>query len=242
MPAESNHCPRSFPSTRWTVVELAGQPDGTAQFGALGALLANYRPPMLTYLRWRWSMSAEQAEDVVQSFILKKVLEKRLLARADRERGSFRAFLRKALDYFAIDLWKAKKAVDGAVPLEEVEQRLSSDDGGMDVFDEAWVREVLAEAAGRMREMCQREARDEIWGIFEARVLAPAVDGTRAASYEILMERFGIQTPGQAHNLLVTAKRWYERCLKDVIAEYAPGQEEDEIRELIAIVARGPAG
>jgi hypothetical protein len=58
-----------------------------------------------------------------------------------------------------------------------------------------------------------------------------------------LVRRFGVSAD-QASNLLATAKRMFARNLRQVVGEYAEGDEdvEDEIRTLRGILARAGAG
>jgi hypothetical protein len=51
-----------FPITAWSEVVRAGQPDTEAGQKALGALLAKYRLPLTTHLRWRLRLSEAEAE------------------------------------------------------------------------------------------------------------------------------------------------------------------------------------
>jgi len=77
-------------------------------------------------------------------------------------------------------------------------------------------------------------------GVFECRLLAPALEGTDPVDYGELVRRFGLQSPSQASNVLVTAKRMYARTLRGVVAEYSgdAAEIEAEIGDLHRILAR----
>ncbi len=80
----------------------------------------------------------------------------------------------------------------------------------------------------------------EVWGVFEVRILAPILQGTEPADYRELVERFGLRSPSQASNVLITGKRMFERVLRSVVAEYARDERDvdEEIGELREILAR----
>jgi hypothetical protein len=60
------------------------------------------------------------------------------------------------------------------------------------------------------------------------------IDGEKPESYDTLVTRLGLESPSQASNLLVTAKRMFARHLRAVVAETVadPDQVEEELREL----------
>lgn len=70
-------------------------------------------------------------------------------------------------------------------------------------------------------------------------MLEPALNHAPLPSYETLVQRFGFQSPTQASNLLITAKRMFRRALADTVRDTVAGesQVEEEIRELKAILA-----
>jgi hypothetical protein len=71
-------------------------------------------------------------------------------------------------------------------------------------------------------------------------LLGPILHGEAPLEYEELVKRFNLQSPTQAANLLITAKRMYARLLKAVVGVYARDKEEieAEIQELLEILAR----
>jgi hypothetical protein len=90
-----------------------------------------------------------------------------------------------------------------------------------------------------MESQCQASARPDIWGVFAARLLEPIFEEAKPAAYEELVSRFGFQSPGQAANVLITAKRMFARFLRSVVGEYvaAESEIEAELNELQAILA-----
>jgi hypothetical protein len=128
--------------------------------------------------------------------------------------------------------------VGAAIALGEDDEAVPAS-GDTDAYDVAWARRVLDEAVQRMRAECAASGREDVWGMFECRVLGPVAEGTEPADYEELVRRFGFQSPSQASNALVTAKRMVARSLRSVVAEYTrdAAEVEAEIQDLHRILA-----
>lgn len=234
-----------FPTTRWSLVDRAGREGAESSREALGQLLTRYLPALRDHLVSGKRLAPEEADDVVQDFVATKVLERDLIARADQQLGKFRTFLLTALDRFLLnrlrDRGAKKREADRAAAFGEHAAEVMAEEVP-DAFDLAWARQVIAEAAERMRKECGATGRLDVWGVFECRLLAPALEGTEPADYGELVRRFGLQSPSQASNVLVTAKRMYARTLRGVVAEYSgdAAEIEAEIGDLYRILARQP--
>src|SRR5205809_7772696 len=105
-----------FPTTRWTLVIAAGDPDRKDARTALVSLCEGYWYPLYVYLRRR-GYPADKAQDLTQEFFM-RVLEGRYLDRADPEKGRFRSFILTSLKFFVAaeeDRQRAYKTGGGAV-------------------------------------------------------------------------------------------------------------------------------
>ena len=87
-----------FATTRWSIVLAAGQAVSKESQCALEALCKTYWLSVYAYVR-RVVARVEDAQDLTQGFFA-HLLEKDALAKADPERGRFRAFLLTALKNF----------------------------------------------------------------------------------------------------------------------------------------------
>jgi DNA-directed RNA polymerase specialized sigma24 family protein len=249
MSAEDSAAGGRFPATHWSLVARAGQSDPLSRQEALGQLLKRYIPALRAHLVYRKGFAPDRADDFIQEFVAGKVLQKDLIARADRRLGKFRTFLLTALDRFVNNQLRnesAKKRAPekGTVPLDERFADASPHRGPGEAFDVAWARSVISEALRQMREHCEASGRPELWALFECRVVGPILEGTPPVDYARLVERFGFRSPIQASNALTTAKRMYARELRAVVGQYADSDEEveAEIRELKCILAYAGAG
>lgn len=237
---------RSFPSTHWSFVDEAAQTDAEAGRKALGALVVRYLPALRAHLVLKKRIARDEAEELLLAFVASKFVEEELVAKADRQRGRFRTFLLTALDRFVANRMrdataKKRSPADGRlVPLDEHVHPAETEDSPARAFDVAWARQVISQCLGRMQEECQASDRPDIWDVFECRLLGPALDGTRPVPYEVLAKRFGFASPTQASNVLVTAKRMFERTMRAVVGEYVAGEKEidEEIADLRRILAR----
>ena len=90
-----------FPTTRWTLVIAAADPQRKEARSALVSLCEGYWYPLYAYVRRR-GYPADQAQDLTQEFFV-RVLEGRYLDRADPEKGRFRAFILTSLKFFLAD-------------------------------------------------------------------------------------------------------------------------------------------
>ena len=246
----SDFVSQPFPVTRWSLISRARGAGATdpASRQALDELLRRYLPALKTHLVLTRRLDPDRADDVLQSFAAARVVEQGLLARVGPGRGRFRTYLLHAMNNFLVDqirAGRAQKRSGGDV------RSFDAPDGGpaidpaddapapADAFDAAWARQVIDQAAALMREQCAREDRDDIWDVFVGRVLSPALDGATPVPYEQLVARFGYATPEQASNVLMTAKRSFQRALRQVVSDYCDDLEvEDELRDLRAVVAR----
>ena len=233
-----------FPTTRWSLVLRAADGRTGEARQALDELLRRYLRPLNAYLVRSRGMAPVEAEELLQGFIAQRVLENRLLASADSGRGRFRTLLLHALDCYVADRFryhnrqKRRDALATAIHLvpEPADRRRDPDL----VFDVEWAREVLGQALCAMQEAAGSQGRQDVWGVFEARVVRPALYGAEPTPYHQLIDSLSLASPEQASNLLVTAKRMFHRCLRQVIAAYASDEAEidSEIVELEQLLAQ----
>jgi RNA polymerase sigma-70 factor (ECF subfamily) len=185
-------------------------------------------------------LSGEEADDLLQGFVGDKLLDPTFVAAADQKRGRFRSFLLTSLDHFLIDQVRKRKPNAPHTCEDEPEPEAPQ---GPDPFDVAWARQVINEALRRMEQECGAGGRDDVWAVFEQRVVGPTLLGRPAPPYEQLVEGIGFASPTQASNCLVTAKRMFARTLRQVVTEYA-GEDanvEAELRDLMSILSGGRA-
>ena len=231
------------------MVARAGHVRSSVRRRTLEALLKQYLPALQSYLMARRRVGRHEADDLLQGFLASKVLEQQILRRADRTRGKFRTFLMTALERYAISEWRKESAASRtpsggpASPLGELAEDQLPAPEAADLFDVEWAKQAVEVAVGRMRRECRSGGRQDLWGVFEARVLGPALRGEEPVPYERLVPELGLGTAERAANLLASAKRMFARNLREVAAEYADDEAdaEEEVRRLRSVLAQGRA-
>jgi len=239
---------RSFPTTQWSQIELAGKQEPHAVQPALEQLLRRYMPAMRAHLLIRRGIKRDDVEDLLQSFVSGKVLEAGLIGQADRARGRFRTFLLTALDRFVISEQRRANALKRGRALrqsldatdESHEQATVIPAAESDVFDVAWARTILREALARMRQQCEVEGRADLWGVFQSRVAGPTLFGEPSPPYEEIVSRWSYRSPSQLWNAVRSGKQLFARMLRQVVAEYSSSADEveAELMDLRRICAR----
>lgn len=236
-----------FRTTHWPLIQSAADADAPSQQKALEKLLAQYLPALKDFLMARFKFDGDYADDVLQTFVLEKVIKKKLIAQAKRERGRFRTFLLNSICNFAISeirRTEAQKRIPRhilvALDHDEADALQIIDTKTTEQFDLAFTRQVLSGAISRMREHCEKIKRPEIWEVFEARILKPAMDDDEPLAYDKLVGRFGFRSPDHASNILISGKRMFTRILKSVVGQYSltSREVEEELRYLKALLEK----
>jgi RNA polymerase sigma-70 factor (ECF subfamily) len=236
MSAPRPNVPDHSLSTDWSNVIAAGSKSCSDQAKALNELLQRYIPVLTAHLHFKKRLSPDQAEDLVQGFIQEKILDRELFKAATPSKGKFRTFLLTALDHFVIDRWrKESRASAGQMPAGPL-----AVEPGPDIFDVAWAMQVLLESVLRTQAECQSKQRSDLWGIFEGRTLAP-LRGAPPLPYELLAERYRLQSGKQAANRHVIAVAMFRRNFRQVIAEYAGAEVETEVEDFRTIFSHASA-
>lgn len=232
---------RRFPTTHWSLVARAGQTTSDSQREALGELVRRYVPALRAHLTLRKRIRPQDADDLVQAFLAAKVVEQKLVGRADREIGKFRTFLLTALDRFVVNQLHHDSAGKRTGPSVEMNEDIAASDGDpAAAFDATWARQVIAQALRLTRRRCQEKGRQDLWCVLEGRVIAPLLDGSPPVPNEELVQRLRLKSSEEAWNLLATAKRTFARALRSVVGEYEKDERriEEEIADLRAALAR----
>lgn len=237
--------PERFPSTHWSLVAAAGEGEQDARRAALQKLLMQYLPPLRTHLILSKRLNDAEADDLLQAFVADKILDSDFVQKADAARGKFRTFLLTALGHYMISDIRRRRAkkrspAEGMVDLDDAPWAQPATEEQPDQFELEWARRVLALAVERMQRECREGGRNDLWLLFESRILKPILDHTPPPPYDELAGRFGFATPTQACNALKTCKRIFERSLNAVIGEYAGAGEQiqAELLDLKEIIGR----
>ena len=211
-----------FPRTDWAELSKAGEADAAR----LDRLIRLYWEPLKVFLAATFPSLRDQADIMLQDFAEDKLLKEGWLRRADQTRGRFRDFLKTSLRHFVLDRLNRAEVKNPPISIEELQQELPQPDSPSEEFDLAWARTVLAETLRRMEADCKDPGEDQprrgyIWEMFRIRLLEPIFNDAAQPSYDQLIDQFGLKSPTEASNTLLSAKRIFKAHLSKVIKEYA---------------------
>jgi len=244
MPGATHHVkqvvanqPESFPATRWSVV-IAGA-EGTGRREALETLARAYWRPVYGFVRARRRLDEEAALDATQDFFL-WLVSSDFLARANPERGRFRAFIKVALDRFLIDAHRASHTEKRGGSVRHVPLDLDQGvpepadvDGRSpeDVLDDLWRRELIERALTRLGERLEAEGKGKQFKLFFEHSVA--ANDAPAPGYEELAARHGISRVDVSNWLVRTKARFREEVRRVILETVADAtQLGDEMRWL----------
>jgi hypothetical protein len=224
-----------FPRTDWA--ELG--PLAVADAARLDRLIRLYWKPLRIFLVASFPSLKDQADVLLQEFAEDKILKTGWLQRANPQRGQFRDFLKTSLRNFVLDRLSRAEVKHAPVSLDELDVDLPGPQENSEVFDLTWVRTVLAETLRRMEADCKDPSADQprrgqIWEMFRIRLLEPLLNDAPQVPYDQLIESFGLKSPTDASNMLLSAKRIFKMHLTRVIKEYAE-QDAATAEEILAL-------
>ena len=239
---------RRFPTTHWSQLAVVRDSPTREHQDVLNLLIQRYWKPMYCYVRHR-GYGNEDAKDLVQEFFT-LWLVKRLFGRADPKRGRFRTYLLSSLKNFLSNARRAahaqrrrppggfvsihKLATDEGVAFEPVERETPEA-----VFNRTWATELVLRVLRLLEEECRATDKEAHYDLFRQRIINPALNGAQPPTLRELAQALGL-TEKQAANRLVTARRAYQRLLREEIRIYASSEEDlaMEVRDLFHFLAR----
>jgi len=233
-----------FPHTGWT--QLAGAASNDPD--QLDRLIRLYWAPLKVFLVASFPSLRDRADELLQNFSEDRILKEGWLKRADRTRGRFRDLLKSSLKNFVLDHLNKAENRNAPASLDDLGHEVAGPDSPSEQFDLAWTRTVLAEVLQRMETDCRdpdanQPRRTHIWEMFQIRILDPIFNNAESMPYEQLVNRFGLKTPTDASNMLLSGKRIFKAHITNVIEEYcekdaATASEVRALEEFILSLAK----
>jgi RNA polymerase sigma-70 factor (ECF subfamily) len=232
-----------FHTTRWSIIDQIGSKAGGVNSELVGDMLKSYWKPVYCCLR-RKGYDNEQSKDLTQGFFHEVVLGRRLIQRADHNKGRFRTLLLTALDRYLTSEHRKKTAqkripdnklvridwmVGGRIP----EQVCGAT--GEESFNYAWLSELLDQILKEVEEKCRADGIEVYWDVFRDRVLSPIIEGTAPPAMGQICEEYGIETSAKASNMILTVKRRFESAVKRRLRQSVASDDEVDI-ELQALM------
>jgi RNA polymerase sigma-70 factor (ECF subfamily) len=232
----------TFPTTQWTMLEVFRGSKTTVRKEIINSLIQAYWKPVYCYIR-RLGYGNEDAKDLTQEFFTDWFVGQKFKA-ADRKQGRFRSFLLKSLNNFLKNVHRHEKAkhrspAGGIIPIEEV----IKDEGIMfeprqeespeDIFNRTWLLELLLRVLRMFEQECQATGKEAHYELFRRCIIEPALEGVKPPPRAELAQNLGL-TEKEASNRLLTARRAFQRLLREEIRSFALSEDDEafETRDL----------
>jgi len=239
-----------FPSTHWTVVLAAGRSQTEPEIAeaALAELCQTYWAPLYTFVRSR-GYTLHDAQDLTQSFFA-YLLEHKIYARVERQKGKFRSFLLASLKNFlthAADRERTLKrgGAQNFLPLneeqvEEAESLFQTHSGTSSedwLFDRSWAEALIAAGLERLSAEYKGESKEKLFN--ELRIFV-AGGADPLPTYAELADRLGItQSTLRSHVTRLRAR--YREALRTEVRRTVDIEThvEEELHELLHLLMEG---
>ncbi len=232
-----------FHTTRWSIIDQIGSEAGNANSNLIGDMLESYWKPVYCCLRTK-GYNNEQAKDLTQGFFHEVVLGRRLIQRADHNKGRFRTLLLTALDRYLTSEHR-KKTAQKRIPDNKL-VHIDWADGGRipeqvcgateeESFNYAWLSEMLDHILKEVEEKCRADGIGTYWDVFRDRVLSPIIECTEPPAMTTICDKYGIETTAKASNMIFTVKRRFESAVKRRLRQSVASDNEVDV-ELRALM------
>lgn len=238
-----------FPSTHWSVVLAAGstraEPDIAG--AALAELCRIYWAPLYGFVRSR-GHTVHDAQDLTQSFFA-YLLEHKLYARADRQKGRFRSFLLASIKNFLADAADRERTLkrggtQNFVPLHEEQAReaeslfqthhgTSNEDL---LFDRSWAEALVVAGLERLSSDYKHQGKEPLFN--ELRIFV-AGGADPLPTYAQLADRLEITESTLRSHVTRLRARYRDALRAEVRRTVATeAQVDNELRELLHVLTQ----
>jgi RNA polymerase sigma factor (sigma-70 family) len=237
----ARHGSAAFTTTHWSVV-LEAQGESPAAQKALENLCRTYWRPIYSFVR-RQGVGPMDAEDLTQGFFA-SLLEHRNLNAVRKEQGRLRSYLLGALKYFLGDERRRAMAIKRGkgqrlIPLEELgaEDRVEIEQAAPMtaelIYEQRWASTVLERVLNLLKEEYLKAGNAALFDSLK-QLLSAEPDTPSQAD---IAAQF-CMTENAVRQAFHRFRQRYRSLLREEIAltVATPGDIEDELRHLIAIV------
>ena len=237
----------AFLTTHWSLIENVKQQKDKDR-SLIGLLLERYWKPVYCYLR-RKSYNNEQAKDLTQGFFHEVVLNRRLLERADSEKGRFRTLLLHTLNQYLIDKHRKETTQkhipkDKLVPLDIADQptlpEMVCQFDAEQSFNYVWKADLLERVLAEVKVRYTKRGMEKHWYVFRDRLLEPSLEDHEVPSFNKICQKYQIDDEATASNMLKTVKRLFRSLLEKHIRQTVLSGEavEEELREIFKFMGK----
>jgi RNA polymerase sigma factor (sigma-70 family) len=236
-----------FPSTHWSVVLAAGSSQAEPEIAqaALAELCQTYWAPLYSFVRSR-GYAVHDAQDLTQSFFA-YLIEHKIYARADQQKGRFRSFLLASLKNFLADAFDHERTLkrgggQSFLPLneeqaKEAELLFQTHSGTSNedlIFDRSWAESLVAAGLDRLSADYKGEAREKLFN--ELRIFVAGGAGP-PPTYAELAVRLGM-TESTLRSHVTRLRARYREALRTEVRRTVDTEAEvdEELHELLHVL------
>lgn len=242
-----------FAATHWSVIIAAGESQVApeAAKAALAQLCETYWAPLYTFVRSR-GHSMHDAQDLTQGFFV-YLIEHKIYARVDPQKGKFRSFLLASLKNFLADTHDRERTLKrgGAcdfLPLQEEQAKEAeslfqthtnfTDATNEDrVFERSWAEALIAAGLKRLSAAYKAEGKEKL---FEELKLYLTGGAGPLPAYEQLAVRLGVVASTLRSHVTRLRARYREALRAEVRRTVdAETKVDEELRELLRVLTGG---
>jgi RNA polymerase sigma factor (sigma-70 family) len=239
-----------FPSTHWSAVLAAGRSQAEPEIAraALAQLCQTYWAPLYSFVRSR-GYTVHDAQDLTQSFFA-HLIEHKIYARADRQKGKFRSFLLASLKNFLADTYDREQTLKRGggrdfLPLREEQakeaeslfQTHSSASSEDRIFDRSWADALIAAGLERLSADYKGESKEKLFS--ELRIFLTS-GADPPPTYAELAVRLGTAESTLRSHVTRLRARYREALRAEVRRTVETEAEVDgELRELLRVLTAG---
>lgn len=212
---------------------------------ALAELCQTYWAPLYNFVRSR-GYTVDDAQDLTQSFFA-YLIERKIYARVDRQKGKFRSFLLASLKNFLADASDRERTLKRGgrqvfLPLQEQQvenaesifQTHSSTSGEDQLFDRSWAEALIAAGLERLSADYKGEAKEKLFN--ELRIFLTS-GAEPLPSYAELATRLGM-TESTLRTNVTRLRARYRRVLRAEVRRTVDTEAEvdEELHELLHVL------
>jgi DNA-directed RNA polymerase specialized sigma24 family protein len=234
--------PNGFASTEWSLVLAASTEGGPA----LDRLCRLYWRPVYVYIR-ATGVARQEAEDATQEFFA-DMLRRDWLKLADRDRGSFRGFLRSSVRLFLNNRRRHAQAfkrggghtmlsLETEICEQELARQQASEADPAALYEHSWADCVVEAAVHRLTAEQERAGRSAVFVELRPFLTSAPTPG----DYDRIASTFNV-SPSQIAVWVHRLTRRFGELIRTEIAETLldRAEVEAELRYLLQLVARKP--
>ena len=231
-----------FPTTQWSLLTRASDPDPETRAPALEELCRIYWPPLYAFVRSK-GVSHSEAEDLTQGFFA-EIIAKSQLENVDADRGRLRSYLLGGISKYTAKQWRDdhRQKRGGHATVFSLDHPAASEQHSIldltnhqtpeSSFERQWALTVIEHTLSKVAS--DYEARDQS-DIFEALKFA-ITPGEEHRHYKDVATQTGLSVTAVKTRIFRLRAR-FVRELRKTVADTLTDEKEidEEIRRLMAI-------